>query len=93
MAETPRFEWLAEQFGALALSVGKAINPVQREHLLKRMRVLIDEVDNLILKEYLLLNRDVRPSPAAPTQTGPTDHAGNSNSQSCDTTKLFNTQQ
>jgi hypothetical protein len=83
MAETPRFEWLAEQFGALALSLGKTTNSDQRKDLLKRMRVLIDEVDDLILEEYLLLNRArVGPSPAAPTQTGPTGHAGNSNSNS-----------
>jgi hypothetical protein len=78
MAETPRFEWLAKQFGTLALSLGKTTNSAQRRHLLKRMKVLIDEVDNLILKEYLLLN----PDPAAPNQAGPTDHTGNSNSNS-----------
>jgi len=50
-----RFKWLADQFDALVLNLEVSADAKQRRQLLRRMKVLIDEIDDLILSS---LKRD-----------------------------------
>jgi DNA primase len=48
-----RFKWLSEQFEVLAGQMETAGEPEQRKELLRRMRVIIAEIDELVLREDL----------------------------------------
>jgi hypothetical protein len=46
-----RFKWLSEQFEVLAGQMETAGEPEQRKELLRRMRGIITEIDQLVLRE------------------------------------------
>ncbi len=47
-----RFKRLAQQFDVLAENLQSCTAPPQRGELLKRMRIVIDEIDRLLLQEH-----------------------------------------
>lgn len=51
-----RFEWLDRQFESLNDGLDKTSDPDERTEFLRRMRVILDEVDSLALKEGLHLD-------------------------------------
>ena len=51
MADNRQFETLRKQVEAMARDFRQCRDPIERRDLLRRMRVAIDEVDQLILKE------------------------------------------
>lgn len=51
----PRFRWLAEQFESLKDGLEETFDPDERKEFLRRMKVILDEVDVLMLKESLQL--------------------------------------
>jgi hypothetical protein len=46
-----RFEWLAQQFELLMESFAKVGESEERKEILRRMKVILDEVDELALRE------------------------------------------
>jgi hypothetical protein len=40
-----RFQWLAQQFDRLVETIHECEDPKKRQHLLRRMKVLVDEID------------------------------------------------
>ena len=54
MAQTQAFYSLAQEFDLLALAPGESANPEEREDLLMRMKAVIDELDERVLREALL---------------------------------------
>jgi hypothetical protein len=58
----PRFRWLAEQFESLKDGLEETFDPDERKEFLRRMKVILDEVDVLMLKES--------------SQLGPKERAG-----------------
>ena len=61
-----RFRWLANQFDALVDNLDECSSMEERRRVLKRMKILIDEVNEIILST---LKRDPAnsPSPEQPT--------------------------
>ena len=55
-----RFQWLAQQFDELVESLNVSPSLKERKQLLRRMKILIDEIDALILSA---LKRDNTGSP------------------------------
>jgi Rps23 Pro-64 3,4-dihydroxylase Tpa1-like proline 4-hydroxylase len=53
-----RFIWLAHQFELVTADLEKAATAEQRRESLRRMRVIIDEVDELIDTQDLELKQD-----------------------------------
>jgi hypothetical protein len=51
MAENPQFEALRQQFEAVSRDLRLCPDPQERRELLRRMRLVISEVDQLIFKE------------------------------------------
>jgi hypothetical protein len=47
-----RLQWLATQFEALADDLNKSNDSQQRKEFLRRMKVILNEVDELILLEH-----------------------------------------
>jgi hypothetical protein len=47
-----RFKWLSEQSEVLADQMETAGEPEQRKELLRRMRVITAEIDQLVLREH-----------------------------------------
>ncbi len=47
-----RFKRLAQQFDALAENLQSCTAPPQRGELLRRMRIVIGEIDQLLLQEH-----------------------------------------
>jgi hypothetical protein len=46
-----RFEWLAQQFELLMESFAKTGDSAERKEILRRMKVILDEVDELVIRE------------------------------------------
>jgi hypothetical protein len=46
-----RFRWLAEQFESLKGGLEETSDPDERKEFLRQMKVILDEVDVLMLKE------------------------------------------
>ena len=57
-----RFRWLAHQFDALVENLDECSSMEERKRVLKRMEILIDEVDEIILST-LKRDRAISPSP------------------------------
>jgi len=55
-----RFQWLAHEFDVLAQSLGDCPSLERRKQLLRRMKILIDEIDKLII---FTLNREKPENP------------------------------
>ena len=57
-----RFHWLADQFDALVENLDECSSMEERKRVLKRMKILIDKLDQIILST---LKRDsaILPSP------------------------------
>ena len=51
MADNRQFEALRQQFDAVARNLKQCTQPKERRELLRRMRLVINEVDQLILQE------------------------------------------
>jgi hypothetical protein len=51
MAESRQFEALRQQFDAVARNLRQCTHPKERRELLRRMRLVINEADKLILNE------------------------------------------
>jgi hypothetical protein len=51
MTENRQFEALMQQFDAVARNLRQCAHPKERRELLRRMRIVISEVDKLILNE------------------------------------------
>jgi hypothetical protein len=62
-----RFQWLSQQFEALAESLHDSPSVKERKQLLRRMKILIDEIDALILST-LKQDREETSSCQAPDQ-------------------------
>jgi hypothetical protein len=62
------FKRLAEQFDALAENLERCTAPAHRSKLLKRMRIVIDEIDQLLMHEhsYSDSERDSTAPPISP---------------------------
>ena len=57
-----RFRWLAHQFDALVDNLDECTSMEERKRVLKRMKILIDEIDEIILST---LKRDRAISPSS----------------------------
>jgi hypothetical protein len=55
---TDRFKHLAQQFDVLAENLALCSVAPQRAELLKRMRIVIDEIDRLLLQEHSYLKSE-----------------------------------
>ena len=64
-----RFQWLSQQFEALAERLHDSPTVKERKQLLRRMKILIDEIDALILSTMKLDGKDTSSShsPDQPT--------------------------
>jgi len=51
-----RFQWLAERFEEVANHLTRCQDTSHRKELLRKMKIIIDEVDALIAKEEPALN-------------------------------------
>jgi hypothetical protein len=60
-----RFQWLAQQFDALVERLSECKSLEERKQLLRRMMILIHEIDALILSA---LTRDKQGTTAPPNQ-------------------------
>jgi len=59
-----RFQWMAHEFDALVKKANECPNTEERRSLLRRMKILIDEIDALILST---LKRDDQNSTLTPS--------------------------
>jgi hypothetical protein len=59
-----RFQWLAHEFDGLAKKMPVCANRKERRSLLRRMKILIDEIDALI---FSTLKRDDQDSTVTPS--------------------------
>lgn len=58
-----RFRWLAHQIGALLESLNECPSLEERKQLLRRMKILIDKIDGLILSTLKREGEDTSSSP------------------------------
>jgi hypothetical protein len=59
-----RFQWLAHEFDALVKKTNDCPNTEERRALLRRMKILIDEIDALI---FSTIKRDDQDSTVTPS--------------------------
>jgi hypothetical protein len=64
--QSERFKWLAHEFDILAQSLENCPETEKRKQLLRRMKILIDEIDKQILFN---LKRDTEDTPNLPQST------------------------
>jgi hypothetical protein len=64
--QSERFLWLAHEFDTLAQSLENCPETEKRKQLLRRMKILIDEIDKQILFN---LKRDTEETPNLPQRT------------------------
>lgn len=64
--QSERFLWLAHEFGTLVEGLEDCPNTEKRKQLLRRMKILIDEIDKQIL---FTLKRDNEDIPNLPQRT------------------------
>jgi len=65
MSNVPqRFGWLAKQFEQLAHDLSACQDTEQRKQMLRKMKIVIDDADELIIKEHSNLDSE-RDSTAA----------------------------
>jgi hypothetical protein len=70
MPHTPgRFPWLAHEFDSLVESLNECESLQERRKLLRRMKVLINEIDALI---FSTLKRDKQDTVGSPSSNQPT---------------------
>jgi hypothetical protein len=62
-----RFLWLANQFEALAERLNESLSTEERTKVLKRMKILINEIDQLIASTSNGHKQDATSTPAQPT--------------------------
>jgi len=68
MSNVPqRFGWLAKQFEQLAHDLSACQDTEQRKQMLRKMKIVIDDADELIIKEHSNLDSE-RDSKAPPTR-------------------------
>jgi hypothetical protein len=67
--QSDRFQWLAREFDALAESLEDCPNLEKRRQLLRRMRILIDEIDKLVI---FTLKREKQETPISTQPSQPT---------------------
>jgi hypothetical protein len=58
MTKPQQFQTLAEQFETLAHILSACEDKEQRKHLLRKMKVIIDQVDELIFREHSTIDSE-----------------------------------
>jgi hypothetical protein len=67
MSNVPqRFGWLAKQFEQLAHDLSACQDTEHRKQMLRKMRIVIDEADGLLMNEQLLDSERDSTAPSSP---------------------------